>query len=308
MKDRYYKFSTYLKDRFGTRVHKVSVDANFSCPNLDGKISTKGCIYCNNKAFSFYTRMGKPISLEEQITAGIEAIKKRFKAKKFIIYFQAYTNTYADIDVLKKKYDVIKKFKDVVGLSIATRPDCVDEKILDLIESYKVNYEVWLEYGLESIHNKTLKFINRGHTFEDFLKAVKITRKHKLKICAHVIIGLPYETRDMILKTAKTMGNLKIEGIKIHPLHIIKETALEELFKQGKYTPLEFNNYLDLLVDFLTYLWPKTVIQRVSAYCPPQFLVAPLWILERNKVEGELEKRLVEKNYFQGKFYQSVNQ
>jgi len=304
MEDRYYKLSTYLKERFGTRVHKVSVDANFSCPNLDGKIDTKGCIYCNNKAFSFYTRMGKPLSLEEQIKAGIEAIKKRFKAKKFIVYFQAYTNTYADIDVLKKKYDVIKKFKDVVGLSIATRPDCINEEILNLIESYKANYEVWLEYGLESIHNKTLKFINRGHTFEDFLKAVKITRKHKLKICAHIIIGLPYETKDMILKTAKAMGNLKIEGIKIHPLHIIKETALEELFKQGKYTPLKFNNYLDLLVDFLTYLWPKTVIHRVSAYCPPEFLVAPPWILERNKVEGELEKRLVEKNYFQGKLYQ----
>ncbi len=304
MKDRYYKFSTYLKDRFGTRVHKVSVDANFSCPNRDGKISTKGCIYCNNEAFSFHARMGKSLSLEEQIKAGIEAAKKRFKAKKFIVYFQAYTNTYAGIDVLKKKYDVIKKFKDVVGLSIATRPDCVDEKILDLIESYKVNYEVWLEYGLQSIHNKTLKFINRGHTFEDFLKAVEITRKHKLKICAHVIIGLPYETKDMILKTAKAMAHLKLEGIKIHPLHIIKGTALEELFKQGKYAPLEFNNYLDLLVDFLTYLWPKTVIQRVSAYCPPQLLVAPLWILERNKVEGELEKRLIEKNYFQGKLYQ----
>jgi len=304
MEDKYYKFSTYLKERFGTRVHKVSVDANFSCPNLDGKISTKGCIYCNNEAFSFHTRMGKLLSLEEQITAGIEAIKKRFKAKKFIVYFQAYTNTYAGIDVLKKKYDVIKKFKDVVGLSIATRPDCINEESLNLIESYKANYEVWLEYGLQSIHNKTLKFINRGHTFEDFLKAVKITRKHKLKICAHIIIGLPYETKDMILKTAKAMGNLKIEGIKIHPLHIIKETALEELFKQGKYTPLEFNNYLDLLVDFLTYLWPKTVIQRVSAYCPPEFLVAPAWILERNKVEGELEKRLVEKNYFQGKLYQ----
>ncbi|MCD6231090.1 TIGR01212 family radical SAM protein [Candidatus Aerophobetes bacterium] len=304
MRDRYYKFSTYLKERFGERVHKVSVDANFSCPNRDGKISTKGCIFCNNEAFSLHTRTGgRGSSLEEQIRRGIEAAKKRFKAKKFIVYFQAYTNTYAPIDVLKKKYDVIKKFKDIVGLSIATRPDCIDEETLNLIESYKNNYEVWLEYGLQSIHNKTLKFINRGHTFEDFLKAVEITRKHKIKICTHIIIGLPYETKDMILETAKKMAHLKIESIKIHPLHIVRRTTLEKLFRQGKYTPLELNTYLDILVDFLAYLWPKTVIQRVGAYCPPNLLVAPLWILERNRVEKELEKRLIEKDYFQGKFY-----
>lgn len=302
MKERYRKFSTYLKERFGTRVHKVSVDADFSCPNRDGKISDKGCIYCNNQAFSFQTRSGNKLALKAQIEQGIEAAKRRFKAQKFIIYFQAYTNTYAPLDTLRQKYDVIREFKDIVGLSIATRPDCVNEDILNLIEDYADDYEVWLEYGLQSIHNKTLDFINRGHRYEEFLKAVSSTRRYRIKVCAHVIIGLPYETKDMMLETAKAMAKLKIDGIKIHPLHIIKGTALEELFRCGEYVPLELDVYLDLFVDYLACLWPETIIQRVGAYCPPDLLVTPQWVAEKNKAEQELEKRLLEKESFQGRF------
>lgn len=306
MEGRYRKFSTYFKERFGVRVHKVSVDAGFSCPNRDGKISNKGCIYCNNQAFSFQARSAKTLPLKAQIEQGIEAARKRFKAEKFIIYFQAYTNTYAPLDILKQRYDVIKEFTDIVGLSIATRPDCINEEILDLIEDYADDYEVWLEYGLQSMHEKTLDFINRGHRFEEFLRAVELTRKYRIKICAHVIIGLPFETKDMMLETAKAMARLRIDGIKIHPLHVIKETALEELFRRCEYIPLKLDMYLDLLVDFLTCLWPETIIQRVGAYCPPDLLVAPHWIGEKNRVEQGLEKVLPERDSFQGKFFSDV--
>ena len=308
--ERYYKFSRYLKDKFKQRVHKISVDAGFSCPNKDGKISKEGCIYCDNKGFSFNTRVGVR-DLREQIESGIEAGKKRFKAEKFILYFQAYTNTYAEVNVLKEKYDIIKNYPEIVGLAIATRPDCVNREILDLINSYTENYEVWLEYGLQSIHRKTLDYINRGHYFEEFVGAVKETRKReKIKICAHVIIGLPYEWRkredkNMILETARAISELKLDGVKIHPLHIIKGTKLEEIYKNGGYEPLSLDEYIDLAVSFLESLSPEIIIQRISADCPSDLLVAPDWILNKQGVLRKIESKLERGNSYQGKKFKN---
>ncbi len=298
-KEKYYKFSEYLKERFGCRVHKVSIDAGFSCPNKDGKLSKDGCIYCDNRAFSPNTRTPKT-SIETQIESGIKIGRERYGAEKFIVYFQAYSNTYAPLDILKERYDVVRKFKDIVGISIGTRPDCVDEKILDLIDSYSKDYETWIEYGLQSIHDKTLKLINRHHTYEDFLKAVELAKKRNIKICAHIIIGLPNETKEEMLETAKALAHLKIDGVKIHPLHIVKGTKLEELFKKGKYKPLELDEYVNIATEFLEYLPSTTVIQRLTADCPKEFLVAPLWILEKNKVLNLIEKKLAEKGTHQG--------
>lgn len=294
---RYYKFSQYLKERFGGRVYKVSIDAGFSCPNRDGKLSKDGCIYCDNRAFSFNTRLGAK-SIEEQIERGINFGKERYGAEKFIVYFQAYTNTYAPVAILKERYDVVKKFQDIVGIAIGTRPDFVNEEVLDLIQSYCKDYEVWLEYGTQSIHQKTLEFINRNHTYEDFLKACELTKKRDIKICAHVIVGLPEEGHDEIIETAKEMARLKLDGIKIHPLHIIKGTKLEELFKKGLYKPLELEEYVDILVEFLKCLWPGTVIQRITADCPKEFLVVPEWILDKNRFLNLMEKRLIAENIF----------
>ncbi len=299
---RYYKFSQYLRKRFGCRVHKVSIDAGFSCPNKDGKLSKDGCIYCDNRAFSFNTRLSsRPI--ESQIEEGINWGRRRYGAEKFIVYFQAFTNTYASMDVLRQKYNIVRKFKDIVGICIGTRPDCVNEEILDLIQSYSSDYEVWLEYGLQSIHEKSLKFINRRHFYEDFLQAVELTKGRNIKICAHVIIGLPGETKEDILATAKELGRLRLDGLKIHPLHIIKGTKLEELFRKGLYRPLELDEYVNLAVEFLEYLSPQTVIQRLSADCPPELLVAPLWIGEKNKVFKKIEDTLLKENRFQGRLY-----
>ncbi|MFH1245016.1 MAG: TIGR01212 family radical SAM protein [Candidatus Omnitrophota bacterium] len=297
----YYPFSQYLKERFGCRVYKVSIDAGFSCPNRDGTKSSDGCIYCDNRGFSFHTR--RPLQpIERQIEQGIDWGRKRFKAEKFFVYFQAYTNTYASLEVLRKRFDSVRDFKDVVGIAIGTRPDCVDEDILSLIESYTGDYEVWLEYGLQSIHNGTLTRINRGHTYEDFLNAVERTRLRKnIKICAHVIIGLPGETKKDVLATARELGRLKLEGIKIHPLHVIKGTKLEEMFREGRYSPLELAEYTAMTAEFLEYLWPRTVIQRLTADCPPEFLAAPQWILNKAEVLKNIERTLIQENRFQGR-------
>ncbi|MBU1871602.1 MAG: TIGR01212 family radical SAM protein, partial [Candidatus Omnitrophica bacterium] len=251
-RERYYKFSNYLKERFGCRVYKVSVDAGFSCPNKDGKISREGCLYCDNRAFSFVSKEGAcgdefsngthipPRPVEKQIEEGIASGRRKFAVEKFIVYFQAHSNTYATLDILKEKYDAVKKFKDIIGIAIGTRPDCINEETLNLIESYTQDYEVWIEYGLQSIHEKTLEFINRGHVYKDFLEAVRLTRgKRNIKICAHLIIGLPNETRENILQTAVELGRLKLEGIKIHPLHVIRGTKLDKLLSRGSFTPLD---------------------------------------------------------------------
>jgi len=303
-KKRYYRFSQYLKERFGCRVHKVSIDAGFSCPDKDGKLSQDGCIYCDNSAFSFNTRLS-PRPIETQIKEGMGFGQKRYGAGKFIVYFQAYTNTYAPLQILKQRYDTVRKFKDIVGISIGTRPDCVNEEVLDLIKSYASDYEVWVEYGLQSIHAKTLKFINRHHSYNDFLKALEMTRRRDLKICAHVIIGLPQENKKEILETARELGRLKIDGLKIHPLHVVKGTRLESMFKEGLYKLLKLDEYVNLATDFLEYLWPETVIQRITADCPPELLIAPLWLTEKNKVLKEIDNTLFKKDKFQGRFFKS---
>jgi len=282
------KYSDYLKQRFGRRVHKISVDAGFSCPNRDGEISNSGCIYCDNRTFSPAYRDHSELSLEKQIEQGIEFSRGRFKAEKFIVYFQAHTNTYAPLDELRKKYDIIRQFKDIVGIAIGTRPDCADKEKIDLIASYLDNYEVWIEYGLQSMHKKTLEAINRGHTYEDFLRAIDLTRKYPIKICVHIILGLPGETREMMLETAEEMAKLKIDGIKIHPLHVVRGTSLEKIYNNNLYKPLSLDEYKNLVSQFLGCLDKDTVIQRISAYCPKELLVAPSWVSERNIVENSI--------------------
>jgi uncharacterized protein len=281
-------------------VHKVTVDAGFSCPNRDGSLSKDGCIYCSNEGFSVNTRQ-KRLPVKEQIAKGIAVMRKRLNAEKFVVYFQAFSNTHAAVDQLRQTYDAIKDFKEVVGLSIATRPDCVDEEKLDLIQSYAKSYDVWIEYGLQSIHNSTLRAINRGHSYEDFLKAVMLTRKRKgIKICAHVIIGLPGETEEMMMDTAKALGTLKVEGVKIHPLHVVKGTKLEQMYRRKEFDVLTRHDYVHYAVHFLEYLWPQTVIQRITADCPPDLLVAPMWLLEKQRLLSEIHEYMEQKQVVQG--------
>jgi radical SAM protein (TIGR01212 family) len=224
--ERYYSFSRYLKELFGERVYRVTVDAGFTCPNRDGTKGEGGCIYCHSG--SGYDALKRRMSIEEQIATGMARVKKRYGAEKFLIYFQAYTNTYAPPEVLKNVYDEIRKFPEVVGLIVGTRPDCVPDEVLRLIHSYSDEYLVWVEYGLESSHFKSLRWMKRGHGISDFVDAVLRTRRFpRINICAHVILGLPTEDWEDMMETADFLASLEIDGVKIHPLHVMKNTELE---------------------------------------------------------------------------------
>lgn len=298
MGTRYYSFNEYLREKFGTRVHRISLNAGFSCPNRDGTLDTEGCIFCNEKSFSHFP--GSSLTLEEQIASSMNVLRKRFKAEKFIAYFQDASNTYAAPRELKKAYDTIKVFPDIVGLFISTRPDSVDGDKLDLIESYTARYDVWMEYGLQSVHDASLKSINRHHTFSQTLEAVEATSERNIKIAVHVILGIPGESRDNIIKTAKTISKLPISGVKLHVLHVLRDTKLEGLFNEGKIKLLSADEYIKLACDFLECLNPKCVILRLVSDAKDNILVQPKWINEKAKVIEGIKDEFRRKKTRQG--------
>ena len=301
---RYYQFSEYLKTKFGKKVYKITLDAGFCCPNRDGTISSGGCIFCDDGG-SFSRAHCNLLSVKEQVLSGVDTLTSRFKAEKFMAYFQAYSNTYKPVEELKPIYDEALCHKDIVGLSIGTRPDCVDKKKLDLIASYTKNHEVWIEYGLQSIHNRTLEFINRGHDFETFLKAYEETKKRGIKVGVHVILGLPQETKDDMLKTIKTLADLDIDGIKFHCLCVFPNTKLFDMYEQGQIQLMEEDEYIQVACDCLELLPTKTTIHRLGGNGLQAIKVAPKWLNKKfeilNKIDRELEKR----NSYQGIKHQS---
>ncbi len=291
---RYFQFSNYLKEKFGKKVYKITLDAGFSCPNRDGTISSGGCIFCDDGG-SFSRAHSKKLDIEKQVLTGIETLSGRFKAQKFMSYFQAYSNTYRPVEELKQIYDASLCHEDIVGISIGTRPDCVDEKKLDLISSYTEKYETWVEYGLQSVHNKTLDFINRGHGFEIFLKAYEMTKARGINVCAHIILGLPGETREDMLLTIKKLADLEVDGVKFHCLCVFPNTKLFDLYQKGEITLLEEDEYIDLSCDCLELLPEKTIIHRLGGNGLQAIKIAPAWLNKKfeilNKIDNELEKR-----------------
>jgi len=300
MKSPYYDLNSYLRNMFGCRVQKISLDAGLTCPNRDGRISTGGCIYCNSRG-SGTGASSQGLSITEQIMRGKEFLKKRYKAQKFIAYFQSFSNTYGPYEKLKGLYEEALAIDDIVGLSIGTRPDCVDESVLTLLESYAKDYLVWIEYGLQSIHDRTLAAINRGHDVECFKGAVEKSRGRGIKICAHVILGLPFEDRHDMLATAKAVAAMGIDGIKIHLLYVVKGTRMEKLYLEGEYRCLEQEEYANLVCDFLELLPPDMVIQRLTGDPHPHELVAPEWSLRKNKTLSRIKEILTERESWQGK-------
>lgn len=295
----YHKFSTALRRIFGERVQKISLHAGFTCPNRDGSISEKGCIYCDNRSFNIPERLGIT-DLDEQIKQGIEAGRRRYKAKKFIAYFQSYTNTYGPLDFLKQQYDKILPYAEIVGLSISTRPDCINRDILGLIKEYQTERVVWLEYGLQSSHDKTLHRINRGHSYDDFCQAVSMTHVFSFRICCHIILGLPGEDKEDMLVTARRIAALPIDSVKFHPLHVIRDTVLADDFRRGKISLLSQKDYIDAVVSFLEYLPPHIVIQRMTADANCEFLLAPDWIHQKGTLLNEIDLEFARRNTYQG--------
>ncbi len=297
---RYYSYNHYLRKTFGFRVHRLSLNAGFSCPNLDGKIDNQGCIFCSNKAFSFYSQnKRKPIQL--QLKESMDFARKRYKARKFIAYFQSFTNTYADTEILSRKYNKIRDYEDIAGISVSTRPDCIDKEKLNLLDDFSKDYKVYIEYGVQSVHDKTLKKINRNHTFNVFKKAVELTQNYKnIHPAAHVILGLPGETKKDMLETARVLAKMPLWGLKIHCLHVVKGTLLFNLYRQKKIKLLSQPEYLDILIDFLRLIPGKFVMLRLVSDANPKELIGPGWLNQKSKVLSNLDKMLEERDLWQG--------
>ena len=297
---RYYSFNNYLKTKYGARVHRLSLDAGFTCPTKDGSAGTRGCIYCNEKGFSPFA--GEKIPLSEQIERSIASARKKKKAEKFIAYFQNATGTHAPVQKLKDTYDIIKDYPDIVGLFISTRPDCVDEEKLSLIQTFADDYEVWIEYGLQTVHDKTLEIINRGHTFSQTKEAIELTAGKGIKAAAHVILGLPGESTEDMVKTAEGISKLPVSGVKMHVLHVLKNTELEKLYSRGKIRLLEREEYVKAACDFLENLRSDCVIFRLASDARKEVLVAPEWITGKSRVIKEIEEELEARGSAQGRY------
>ena len=274
----YRDYASYIKQKFGTRVQKIALNPGFGCPNRDGKIGVGGCSYCNNKTFSPYYGLTQK-SPAQQLDEGISFFAKKYKAQKYIAYFQSYTNTYADIKTLEKTFNSVLQREDVVGLAVATRPDCIDEEVLSLIENYSKNFYTVLELGVESCYDKTLKFINRGHNFRQAEDAILRANKHNLEVCAHLIMYLPNETEEMMLKTADIMTNLPVKILKLHQLQIIKGTKMEQDYIKN---PEIFNlptadEYINFCIKYIKKTDNKIIFERFVSESPREMVAAPNW-------------------------------
>ncbi|MEW5736981.1 MAG: TIGR01212 family radical SAM protein [Thermodesulfobacteriota bacterium] len=304
MTDELYRgFSGYLSQTFGCRVHKITVDAGLGCPNRDGTIARGGCLYCNARG-SGTGAAREGLSVSRQIERSRLFLSRRYGARKFLAYFQSFTNTHAPVALLRSLWEEALSCEGVAGLSVGTRPDCVPEPVLALMEELARKTHFWAEYGLQSACNETLARINRGHDAACFADAVARTRGRGIRICGHVILGLPGETREHMMKTADFIAGLGLDGVKLHLLYVVKGTGMEALYRQGEYRPLDREEYVSLVADFLERLPPATVIQRLTGDPHPEELVAPSWALGgKARTLALIREELSRRGSFQGRHF-----
>jgi radical SAM protein (TIGR01212 family) len=295
----YYRLNYFYRKKFGAKVWKLSLDAGCGCPNRDGTLATLGCIYCSPESFSPSRRMGTG-SIAEQAQEGIRRLKRRYAADRFVAYFQAGTNTYGPIDRLRLFYQQAIAHPDVVGLAIGTRPDCVSEEILDLLAELANQTWVVVEYGLQSIHDRTLDRLNRGHHYDAFLDAHRRTCQRNLDMGVHVILGLPGESAEDMRATARELARLKIHSIKLHNLYAVRNTVLAEQLAAGQVRLLDLEEYVGHVVDFLEELPGNVVIERLCGDAPPEYLLGPSWCLNKAAVRSAVEEEFRRRGTFQG--------
>ncbi len=298
---RYNQFSAHLKNKFGAKVYKITLDAGFSCPNRDGTISKGGCIFCDDGG-SFSQAHSNLLSIEDQVKVGIKNLSERFKAEKFMSYFQAFSNTYKPVGELEKIYNASLCDERIIGLSIGTRPDCVDDDKLKLISGYKADYYTWIEYGLQSIHDRTLKKINRGHDFDCFLRAYEKTKEYGINVCVHVIFGL-WENHDEIMQTAKKLAELKVDGVKIHQLCALENTKLADMYRAGEVDFMSEDDYIKTVCDFLEYLPPETTIHRLAGNGFSKTLIEPQWLGKKMDCLNKIDREFLSRGTYQGVKY-----
>lgn len=301
--ERYKHLNRYLKEKFGERTLKICIDGGFTCPNRDGLISTGGCIFCSEKGSGDLIKYNSNIS--QQIYDYFSSYRSK-RANKFIAYFQNFTNTYDTVKNLKSKYDAALIDERIVGLEIATRPDCITEEIVKLLKSYTNKYYVCVELGLQTSNDSTGKLINRGYTSAQYTKAVELLNKYNIDIVTHIMIGLPNEKLDDLKNTINFINNHNIQGIKIHSTYVIKNTILSNMYFNGKYEPISLEYYLDALTYVITHISPNIVIHRITGDAPKDLLIAPKWNLHKKWVLNGFDKTLKEQNLWQGKYYKKI--
>lgn len=294
-----YSFGSAMQEKFGEKLHKLAINAAFTCPNRDGSKGVGGCTFCNNVSFSPNAR--RPPTIAQQIDAGKAVIRKRTGAKKYLAYFQAYTNTYADVQVLKRSYDAALAQAGVVGICVGTRPDCVPEPVLALLAEYQQQgREVWLELGLQSSYDETLRRVNRGHSFADYVDALRRAKRYGLQVCAHLIVGLPGETAAMSLRSHELVVEMGVDGLKLHPLHVVKGTRLANQWRAGSYAPLSQDAYVDIAADMIRRTPANVVYHRLTGTASEKVLLAPRWCQHKWPVLNAIYNRLQRDNAYQG--------
>ena len=296
---RYYTLDYFYKHKFNSKVFKVSLNAGFTCPNKDAKVGTGGCIYCSKTGSGEYAGDIKK-DLVTQFNEVKEMMLKKWPKAKYIGYFQANTNTYAPVDTLKEKYETILKLDNVVGLNIATRPDSITDECLDYLEELAKKTYLTIELGLQTIHEETSKFINRCHTLTCFEDMVKKLRERNINIVVHIINGLPYETKEMMIDTVKYLSNLDIQGIKIHMLSILKDTKLSEIYKLEKFKLITREEYIDIVCDQLEYLREDIVVNRITGDPKVSDLIEPDWLIKKVTILSDIDKEMKRRNSYQG--------
>ncbi|ERN52373.1 TIGR01212 family radical SAM protein [Alkalihalophilus marmarensis] len=301
---RYYSWNNHLRQHFGEKVFKVSLDAGFDCPNRDGSVAYGGCTFCSERGSGDFAG-DRSDDLVTQFNTIKERMHHKWKSGKYIGYFQAYTNTYAPVRTLRKYYEVILEQEGVVGLSIATRPDCLPDDVVEYLAELNKRTYLWVELGLQTIHEETAQLINRAHDYQCYVEGVEKLRKHGIRVCAHIINGLPKEDHKMMMETAREVAKLDVQGIKIHSLHLLKKTPMVKQYEKGLVEFMSMDEYVNLVVDQLEVIPPHFVIHRLTGDGPADLMIGPMWSTQKWSVFNAIEAELKRRDSWQGKFYQA---
>ncbi|MFC4409722.1 TIGR01212 family radical SAM protein [Chungangia koreensis] len=302
---RYYTWNRHLRDHFGSKVFKVSLDAGFDCPNRDGTVAYGGCTFCSVAGSGDFA--GKKIDpIDVQFEDIKQKMHRKWKDGKYLAYFQAYTNTHAPLPVLKEKFETALQQEGVVGLSIATRPDCLPDDVVEYLAELNERTYLWVELGLQTVHEKTAKLINRAHDYQTYIEGVEKLRRHGIRVCSHIINGLPLEDREMMMETAREVAKLDVQGIKIHLLHLLKGTPMVKQYEKGLLQFLNRDEYIQLVVDQLEILPPQMIIHRITGDGPINLMIGPMWSSNKWDVLNGIDAELVRRNSWQGKYSSPV--
>ncbi len=300
MNSPYLFFGNYLREKYGCRVLKLTINADLSCPNRDGTLGSDGCIFCSRDGSASPTAV-ETAGIREQMDTARESFRRSQQETRYIAYFQAYTNTYGNSENLKKLYDEAVSGEDIIGLMVGTRPDCVSDDVLDLLSSYdRPGFEVWLEIGMQSMHNRSLEYLKRRHDHNSTLDSVKRAAERGINVCVHIILGIPGEEWRDMMETAEEVASMPVKGVKFHHLHVIRDTELERIHARGMFTPLSLKEYTSTVCDFIERLRPDITIHRLMGDREEKTLVAPLWGLHKGTVLNSIDSEFAKRGSYQG--------